>query len=158
MSTTDAPAAYPGDDFSEKVERKLSLADQILAADDIERRLEDVPEWGVTIELRSPDGEERAALIDALVKITDVATGTIEMKDLRVAAPSVIAATAYDPETGERIFSFEPGTIAALSHKNGAVLDRLATIGMELCGLNPDAVEEAKKGSSTVPTTVPNTN
>lgn len=141
MSTTDALAT-----------RKLSLAEQILAIDDIERRAVPVPEWGVTIEMRSPDGEERAALLDSLLTIKDIATGTVEMKDLRMAAPAVIAACAYDPETGERLFEFEPGTLAALAHKNGAVLDRLATIGLELCGLNEGAVEEAKKGSSTGPT------
>jgi hypothetical protein len=129
-----------------------SLAQQILDATDVESKLFPVPEWGgLTLELRSPTGAERAALVSAFINVEETAaTGVAKMNDLTRMYPALIISCAYDPETGERVFSqMDDGTVAALNAKNGAVLERIAMACMPLVGLSPDAVEETKGGSST---------
>ncbi len=142
MSTTEAPPAY------EETPRK-SLAQQILEANDVETTLHDVPEWGVKLELRSPTGEERAALVSSFV---DMETGTAKARDLRVMYPALVITCAYDPETGERVFEqLDEPTKALLNAKRGDVLERIAMACMPLVGLTPESVDEAKDGSSTSP-------
>jgi hypothetical protein len=131
---------------------KRSLAQQILAAADVESKLLPVPEWnGITLELRSPTGEERAALVSAFINVEETAaTGVAKMNDLTRMYPALIISCAYDPETGERVFpAMDDSTVAALNAKNGAVLERIAMACMPLVGLSPDSVEETKGGSST---------
>lgn len=146
MSVTEdvGPPAYPGP--------AKSLADQILEANDVETKLYNVPEWGVKLELRSPTGEERGALVSSFLDLEQsAATGSPQMRDLKTMYPSLVIACAYDPETGERVFEHTPGTIAALNGKNGAVLERVAMACMPLAGLSADEVEEGKDDSSTSP-------
>lgn len=130
-----------------------TLAQQILDADDVETLLFDVPEWGVKLELRSPTGEERQALVTTFIDLdASQATGAVKMNDLKRMYPALVIACAYDPDTGERLFEMDDGTVAALNRKNGAVLERVALACMPLAGLGEDAVEAAKDGSSTSPT------
>lgn len=130
-----------------------SLAQQILDANDVECVPFDVPEWHVKLELRSPTGEERAALVSAFINVEETAaTGVAKMRDLRRMYPALLIACAYDPETGERVFAgMDDATVAAINGKNGAVLERVALACMPLVGLSSDSVEEAKDGSSTSP-------
>lgn len=146
MSTTTEPVAY--EDPSRK-----TLAQQILEANDVETVLHDVPEWGVKLELRSPTGDERAALVTAFIDVeASTATGKAQMRDLKRMYPTLIITCAYDPETGERIFEMTDQTIAALNGKRGDVLERIAMACMPLAGLSPDQVDEGKDDSSTSPT------
>lgn len=121
----------------------MSLYDKIREADDIADTLVDVPEWGVAILVRSPNGRERAELLNLIVS---------EDSDERRALlfPMTIALTAHDPDTKERLFTRED--VAWLAEKNGVVLQRVAEVGMRLAGLVADAVEEGKGGSSETPT------
>lgn len=130
-----------------------TLAQQILDAEDVEIRECKVPEWGVTLELRSPNGEERAALAESFIDLKATQeTGETQMRDLKRMYPTLVIACAYDPDSGERLFEMDDATIAALNRKNGAVLERVALTCLEIAGLQPDAVEETKDGSSTSPT------
>lgn len=142
MSLTE-PAAY------EETAPRKSLAQQILEANDLETDVMDVPEWGVKIELRSPNGDERSAIVSSFV---DMETGTSKPRDLAVLYPTLIIACTYDPETGERVFDgADPATRALLNAKNGAVVERVAMRCMPLVGIDQAAVEEVKDGSSTSP-------
>ena len=114
-----------------------SLRDQILAASDIEREVVEVPEWDCTIEVRSPSGEARGR-IAAVVNDTDA--------NYQLLYPALLLPSLFDPESGERIFGDDDGEV--LNAKNGAILERLATVALRLSGVTVEAVEEAKKGSS----------
>lgn len=134
----------------------VSLADQILGADDITRETLEVPEWGVTIELRSPDGDERAALMARWVKFDDDGA-TRQNVPIGEFYPLIIITCAYDPATGERLFTMDDGTIGALNRKNGVVLERVAQACMRVSGMAAEAVEEGKDVSSTTPNGEPPT-
>lgn len=146
MSESAEVKAYPP--------QQKSLAQQILDANDVEVKPCAVPEWGVEFELRSPTGEERAALVATFIDVEETQrTGSAKMRDLKRMYPSLIIACSYSPDTGERIFpNMDETTLAALNRKNGAVLERVALECLPLVGLTPDAVEEKKEGSSTAPT------
>lgn len=129
-----------------------TLAQQILDADDVETKEYPVPEWGVTLELRTPTGEERAALLESFIDMKATQeTGQPQMRKLDRMYPALVIACAYDPDTGERVFEMGDATVAALNSKRGDVLERVALDCMALAGLTPDAVEEEKDGSSTSP-------
>ena len=115
----------------------MSLRDQILAASDIERRVVTVPEWGdAKVEVRSPTGADRAAVV-SIINTAD--------PDPTLLYPALLIPSLYAPETGERLFSDDDAE--ALNAKNGIVLERLATVALELVAVTPEALE-AGKGDS----------
>lgn len=133
-------------------EAVMSIADRIWAADDIDSSLLEVPEWGVTLELRSPTGAERSELQKMFVDMErSQAAGEVVMRDLKTMWPALVITCCYDPATGERAFEMTPATMAALNRKNGAVLERVAQACMPLVGLTPADVDEKKAPSSTTP-------
>lgn len=123
----------------------MSLADRILAANDQDRETVHVPEWDVTLELRSPLLKERTKL-QALL-IDQNATPTADA--FEATAISLVAAVAYDPETGEKAFT--PEQAALLATKNGRVVERLAIAALRVAGLAPDSLESGKDDSSSTP-------
>lgn len=116
----------------------MSLRDQILEADDLKSEVVDVPEWGVRIEVRSMNGRDRAKALGKMAS----AGGT---PDLVAAYAHLTIASAYDPETGERIFT--DSDVDSLLAKSGAVLERIATKALEVADMTDGAVE-GKKGVS----------
>lgn len=125
----------------------MSLKQQIFEADDIDAELVEVPEWGVVLELRTPSGAERAQLMKRFSR-TD-ADGTKVEIDWEGMYPSLIIMTAYDPDTGERVFEW--GDLDRLNTKSGALLERVAKVSMKLAGMDKEAVEAGKDGSSETP-------
>ncbi len=116
-----------------------TLRDIILQADDTSKLLVEVPEWGVTVELRSMSAAQRMSLLKdagALDGNTDAA----------VLYPRLIIDTVFDPETGEKLFTTED--IDALMGKSPTALDRLGTAAMKVGGLDSEAVEAGKDSSS----------
>lgn len=114
----------------------MSLRDKILAADDIQVELVDVPEWGVTVEVRGMSGHDRALILEAAAD----SDGKISVG--RMYAETVIAAT-YDPETGQRVF--QQSDVDALLSKSAAPMDRIASVGMRLARMEAGAADAAKK-------------
>jgi hypothetical protein len=115
----------------------VSIRDQILATDDIPKKLVDVPEWGMTIEVRGMTGADRTAILENAVNPT---TGAV---DLKVMYPDIVIASAHDPETGEKIFS--PDDRSVLMAKSATALDRLAEAGMQVGGLSKQEGDDAGK-------------
>ena len=113
----------------------MSLKDKILQANDISAEKMKVPEWGVTVEVRSMNGTQRARLM------RDAYDATTEQVDWDYA--SLVIAGTYDPKTGEPIFSEENHD--AINEKHGGVLERLALRVLHLSGLTADALDESKK-------------
>ena len=107
----------------------MSLRDTILTADDLGSRIVDIPEWGVTIELRGMTGEQRMKLWEA----TQAKTRTHFYADIMIAC-------AFDPESGKPVF--DPADRDAIGGKSGAVLDRLTGVINELSGTSVEEAEE----------------
>ena len=119
-----------------------SIRDRILDADDLDTQSVHVPEWDVTLELRSPSGAERAAMM----RLTVDDDGERKLDDWSLLWPIAIAVCAFDPESGERVFQLDE--VEALQAKNANVLQRLGDLCLALAGLKPDAVDAGKGSSS----------
>ena len=116
----------------------MSLRDQILNSNDSPRELVKVKEWNIEIEVRGMTGAERT-------RILDLAQGDGGM-NLQMVYPEIVISTAFDAETGEKIFSPEDRT--ALLSKSANALDALATVGMRLSGFLAETSNDLGKDSS----------
>lgn len=121
----------------------MSLRDQILAAEDIPSEKVQIPEWGVTIEVRGMTGAERTRIMD---KAVDQQGGV----NLQFVYPEIVIATSFDDVTGEQIF--KPSDRDTLLTKSAVALDRLAQVGMRLSGFTQESADEAGKDSSATAT------
>lgn len=112
------------------------LRSKILAANDIRAELVEIPEWDVTVEVRSMTAADRARIIElAAAEDGRVGVGAMYMETVLV--------SVYDPESGERLFS--DADRDAIMGKSAAAIDRLATIGMRLSGIDAEAQDNAKR-------------
>lgn len=116
----------------------MSIRDQIIAADDIELELVEIPEWGVTILVKSMTGAERGQMLKAV-------TTKDGQVDISKAISDVLIFTAHDPETEERIFTLADRDL--LNEKSGAAIQKAAEVGMRLSGLMPTSIDESGKDS-----------
>jgi hypothetical protein len=112
----------------------MSLKEAIFSSDDITKELVEIPEWGVTVEVRSMTANERAKLGEGAAKGDKTDVGAMY-------ALTVIA-TVYDPATGLPVFTAQDKE--AILSKNGAVIERLATKALGSSGLGEKAVDEAQ--------------
>lgn len=113
------------------------LRNTILNADDLEKEIVDVPEWGVKIEVRSMTAKERSRILQAAMR--DGSTVNLERW-----FPDICIAACFDPDTGEKVF--EPADRDALNSKNGAAINRVVEVAQRLAGMGETAVEDAKAG------------
>lgn len=118
----------------------MSIRDRILSSDDTHKKLVEIPEWGVTVEVRSMSGSARASLMQVAVE----SGGAVDMMKVY---PDLIIQTTFDPETGEQVFT--PEDRDAIMDKNGSILDRLAEVATSISGFTEKAVDAAGKDSST---------
>jgi hypothetical protein len=116
----------------------VSLRDQILNSNDIPKELVKVKEWNIEIEVRGMTGAERT-------RILDLAQDEKGM-NLQMVYPEIVISTAFDAETGEKIFTPEDRT--ALLSKSANALDSLATVGMRLSGFLAETSNDLGKDSS----------
>ena len=116
----------------------MSIRDQILNSNDIPKKLVKVQEWNVEVEVRGMTGAERT-------RILDLAQGDGGM-NLQMVYPEIVISTAFDAETGEKIFSPEDRT--ALLSKSANALDALATVGMQLSGFLAETSNDLGKDLS----------
>lgn len=116
----------------------MSLRDQILNSNDIPKELVKVKEWNTEIEVRGMTGAERT-------RILDLAQDEKGM-NLQMVYPEIVISTAFDPITGEKIFTPEDRT--ALLSKSANALDSLATVGMRLSGFLAETSNDLGKDSS----------
>jgi hypothetical protein len=114
----------------------VSIRDQIINADDIEHEIIEVPVWGVSIEVRSMTGRARTRLIKT-------ATDNDGQLDMETLYPDMVILCAFDPETGEQIFTQDDRDL--LLSKSAGPLELIALAAMRISGMTPDAVEVAGK-------------
>jgi len=113
---------------------KMSLKETIFSADDITKELVEVPEWKVTVELRSMTAAERA-------KLGESASQSSGKTDVGLMYALTVISSVYDPETGLPVFTIADKE--AILSKSGTVIERLATKALGYSGLTDDAVEKA---------------
>ncbi len=116
----------------------MSLRDQILNSNDIPKELVKVKEWNISIEVRGMTGAERTRILD----LAQAGDGM----NLQMVYPEIVISTAFDAETGEKIFNPEDRT--ALLSKSANALDALATVGMRLSGFLAETSNDLGKDSS----------
>ena len=114
----------------------MSIRDQIINADDIEHEIIEVPVWGVSIEVRSMTGRARTRLIKT-------ATDNDGQLDMETLYPDMVILCAFDPETGEQIFTQDDRDL--LLSKSAGPLELIALAAMRISGMTPDAIEVAGK-------------
>lgn len=121
-----------------------TVREKILSAKDISSKVVEVPEWDVTLEIRTITARERARLI------RDVYNEDGE-PDLELLYPHLLIASCYDTDGS---LAFQAEDVAALNEHNGSVIERVAMIAMELSGFTKDAETAAGKDSKKTPSTV----
>ena len=115
--------------------------DKIRSADDIETETVEVPEWGVTVRVRSMSAADRAATF------AEANANNNNLPDLDSFWGRVMVECILEADTNERVF--QPSDVEwLLSDKSAEVISRLSEICMKVSGLTKDAVDEAGKGSS----------
>lgn len=112
----------------------------ILAANDLQTRVVDVPEWGGEVILKTLSGMERNAFENSLYRIN----GERATPNMANMSAKLLARVIVD-EQGNRIFT--DGDIMALGGKSAAVLSRLFEIASEMNGLGEDAIDDAEGNS-----------
>lgn len=116
----------------------MSLRDQIMNADDLQSEEFPVPEWGVTVWIRSlPSGEFEGYLASMMDK-----DNKADRKKLAQSKAGLLVRCLYDAN-GDKIFN--NGDIDVLAAKNAKVVARIYTKAAELNGASPEAVEDAEK-------------
>jgi len=117
----------------------VSIRDQIRKAQDRTSQITEVPEWGVTVEIRSMTGTQRSAIVTALTSDDD--------NKMEALWGGMLVSCVYDPETGDPVFK-ENDAEWLLNEKSSTVLDRLSNVCLQVAGIVEGAVDEAGKDSS----------
>ena len=129
-----------------------SIRDKIQAVDDGSADLHEIPEWDVTVEIRSMTARSRAQFVAEMAS-EDGTVGNVNDPD-RILGMwwHVIGQTCYDPDSGER--AFEDDDHEWLFEKNARVVNDLANACMAASGLTEEAAGEAGKDFSASLTSV----
>jgi hypothetical protein len=132
------------------VTKVSNLADKIRNSEDLHSELYSIPEWGVTIMVKSMSARQRAIYASTLTSegATDVdAIASVALSRIESLWGSMIVACCFDPETGERVFS-EEDLEWLMDEKSGEVVGDLATKCLEVSGLSSDSADDSGKDSS----------
>jgi len=120
----------------------VSIRDKIAAVEDITSESVTIPEWGVTVEVRSMTAGARGEMLADCLKDGEM--------DVKALTPALVIGSTFDPETGEPVFT--RADVQFIEAKNSAAVDRIAAVAMRLSGLEEDAKDKAGKDSSSTET------
>lgn len=121
----------------------MGLREQILAAKDLKSQVVEVPEWGVTVELREFSVAARLAWRDQAFEPSPDGEGNTPKPGWDAA---LIVACLFDPETNAPIFG--PDEIGLLQGKAAGPLGRLLDVALDINGLRAEASQDAEKNSA----------
>ena len=124
----------------------MSIREKIKTAEDSSTELYEVPEWGVTLEIRSMTARSRAVFVAEMASEDGTIGGVNDPARIEGMWWNVISQTCYDPKTGE--LAFEDGDQDWLFEKNAKVVNDLANECMASSGLTEEAQSEAGKDFS----------
>jgi hypothetical protein len=125
------------------------LSAKILSSQDIESELVEVPQWGVTVLVKSMTAKDRSIMISNALE----SSGDFNVQQV---LPDLVLLCTYDPETGERVF--QDSDRDALVSKSAAPIEAIANVAMRLSGMLDGAVDAAGKDSSPTVTDASSTN
>lgn len=125
------------------------LSAKILSAQDIESELVEVPQWDVSVLVKSMTAKDRSVMISNALDND----GNFNLQQV---LPDLVLLCTYDPETGERVFKNSDRD--ALVSKSAAPIELIANVAMRLSGMLEGAVDAAGKDSSLTATDASSTN
>lgn len=99
-----------------------------------------VPEWDVTLQVRSLTGQARANIVQNLAERGESAS-------FMALYPELIIQTVYDPDTGALVFEDTEADRALILSKNATALERVAKVSLRMSGLAQESEEEVGKPS-----------
>jgi hypothetical protein len=114
----------------------MNLREKILNMSDVKKELVEIEEWECKVEVRSLSGKERAKISSSAVD----GNGKVDMENMY---PTILIASCFDPETGEKLFT--EGDRDILNTKNASALEKIAVVAMRLSGLSQSAEKQAIK-------------
>ena len=117
----------------------------ILASEDLERRIVEVPEWGGEVTIRALTGKERDAFEEGSLDKNQKVT----MHNIRA---RLVAMSVIDAETGERLFTNADAT--SLGDKSAQALNRCFEVSASLSGITGSDIEELEGNSGAAHTDV----
>ncbi|CAB4156183.1 hypothetical protein UFOVP665_47 [uncultured Caudovirales phage] len=123
----------------------MSIKAKIRSAQDLDREVIAVPEWDVSIEVRSMTVRQRASFVAASQDTSD------NGDKIENVYGQILVTCCLDPEDGSPVFN-EDDLSWLMTEKSGAVIDRLVTSCLEVSGLKEKAIDEAGKSYSASPT------
>lgn len=120
----------------------MSLRDQILSCDDVQKEIIDIPQWGVQVAVHGMSGAARTQMIQNAADNDGVMNFSRMM-------PDIVIMCTFDPETDEQVF--DASDRESLMMKSGAALDLIVNTAMRISGLIDGAVDEAGKNFLNAP-------
>lgn len=122
--------------------------DQILAVNDFEYELVEVPEWGGTVRIRGLSGSERdqleASMIRARGRTTEVNVSALSTFRARLVAMSIV------DDQGRRVF--KDTDIDALGKKSSKALQRVFNACQKLSAFTDEDIQELTEELAEDPT------
>lgn len=109
----------------------MNLRDSILTADDLPRQKLEVPEWGVTVHVRTMTASQRDSLEGAQTKDP--------YRDIRAR----MAVYTVCDEHGTPLFT--EADIAAIGRKSARALDKVFAVACKMNGFSKEDVDDLKK-------------
>ena len=122
------------------------LSEKIRAVNDVSAQPYHIPEWDVTLEIRSMTARSRASFVAQMSSEDGTIAGVKDPSRIEGMWWHVIGQTCFDPDSGER--AFEDGDQEWLFEKNARVVNDLANACMAASGLTEEAVGDAGKDFS----------
>jgi hypothetical protein len=128
------------------MQRKLKIREAMIKSGAVPREALTTTMDGeeVTLEIRGLSAGARGRLLNEVM--VDSEDGTERRIDLGKLYPMLVLECAFDPESGERIFS--PGDFETVSELSASVLDPIAMVASRLSGLGDKALKEAEKSAA----------
>jgi hypothetical protein len=118
--------------------------DQILAVQDLEEKVVDVPEWGGQVLVRGLTGAQRDAYEKSMLE------GKGKNREINmVNARAKLVAASIVGEDGKPLFS--QNDVEALGKKSSKALNRIFEVATEISGIGEEELEELTKNSESVP-------
>lgn len=119
------------------------LSAKIFAADDIAEELLVIPEWDVTVLVKSLTAKSRASMISEAIQNN----GVFNFENV---LPDMVILCTFDPESGERVFADTDRD--SLMTKAAAPIESIAEVAMRLSGMTEDSVNTLGKESPSTTT------
>lgn len=108
----------------------MYLKEKIIEENEIISEMIEVPEWNIALVMIRMNSEDRLRILESFAS---------NDTNVILAHAEIVVASAYHYETGVKIFT--DNDVDDLVYNSASVIERLATIGMRLSGIEWAATE-----------------